>query len=74
MCNIVVLGWRDPVVVGYGVVGEIDLQLLQGGIVRGQWIACGVVIAAVGIGEEHHGIVFRGIVVLGGAVIGVDAA
>src|SRR5579862_7741931 len=72
--HIVILVGRDPVVVGHGVIGKIGEKLLQGRIMAGQRIRRGRIVAAVGVGEEHHGVVFRGVVILAGAVEGIDIA
>ena len=62
--HFVVLVGRNPVVVGHMIVGQVEGQLLQGCIVLREPVGRSQVVAAVGIGEEHHGIMFGRVVVL----------
>ena len=72
--HVVVLVRSNPVVVGHGVVVQINEQLLQRGVLFGQRIGSRQIVAAVGIGEKDLGIVLGGVVELGGAVERIDSA
>src|SRR5262249_16275579 len=72
--HIIELVWGYPVVISYGVIRQVDLQLLQWGIVWGQRIGGNRIVAAVGVREEHHGIVLGSMVELVGAVVLIDVA
>jgi len=64
----------DPIIVGYGVVREIGEQLLQRRVLGGERIGRRGILPAVGVGEEHHGIVLGGVIELVGAVERVEIA
>ena len=70
---VVELVGRNPVVFRHGIVGQIDEQLLQRSILWRQRIGRGRIVAAVGVCEEHLGIVLGGVVKLRGAVELIDA-
>src|SRR5271165_6111672 len=71
--HIIVLVWGNPIILSHRVVGEIGLQLLQRGIVLGQRVGIGRVVAPVGRGEEHLRVVLGGVVVLVAAIVLVAA-
>src|SRR4029077_19255988 len=74
--HVIVLVGRDPGVIGHGVIGQVDGQLLQRRVVLGQWIRrskiWNAVDGAVGVTEKYLRIMLGGIVVLVGAVIGIE--
>ena len=72
--HVVELIGSNPVVVGHGILRQINKQLLQRSILLGQRIGRRGIVAAVAVREEHHGIVLRGVVVLRRAVELIEGA